>query len=136
MVHLIVFKKQIGQVMSGSHAAKNISDDIIIWEKQTVIMINIFYKVLQQIRDSGLKLNPIKCVFVSIKLDLEAMYYPKMVFYQVPIKLPQFKTYKLQHQSRMSQILFKYNQFLPLFYPKLFSSHCVIKKPNIKGYCI
>ena len=41
MVHLTVSKKQIGQVICGSHAAKNISDDIIIWEKQTVIMINI-----------------------------------------------------------------------------------------------
>ena len=29
MVHLTVSKKQIGQVIYGSHAAKNISDDII-----------------------------------------------------------------------------------------------------------
>ena len=62
------FQKQIEQVISGIPNAKNISDDILIWGKAQEDHDSTLSNILKRIKDSGLKVNPSKCVFSVNKI--------------------------------------------------------------------
>ena len=62
------FQKQIEQVISGIPKAKNISDDILIWGKAQEDHDSTLSNILKRIKDSGLKVNPSKCVFSVNKI--------------------------------------------------------------------
>ena len=62
------FQKQIEQVISGIPNPKNVSDDILIWGKAQEDHDSTLSNILKRIKDSGLKVNPSKCVFSVNKI--------------------------------------------------------------------
>ena len=58
-----IFQKKIEQVIAGCDGSKNISDDILIWGSTQEEHDKNLCKVLTSLKNSGLKVNPDKCIF-------------------------------------------------------------------------
>ena len=58
-----IFQKAVAEIIIGIENAANMQDDIIIWGSSQKEHDEVLIKVLDRIRESGLKLNKGKCVF-------------------------------------------------------------------------
>ncbi|CAB4033003.1 retrotransposon-like family member retr-1 [Paramuricea clavata] len=63
-----IFQLEISKIIAGCDGAANSQDDIIVWGETKEIHDQRLKKVLDKIRDSGLKLNHAKCIFGATEL--------------------------------------------------------------------
>ncbi|KAK3752456.1 hypothetical protein QZH41_007498 [Actinostola sp. cb2023] len=64
-----IFQKAIEEAVQGIEGARNISDDIIVFDKQQDDHDNALRAVLQRMRDNNLTANPDKCLFSQSSID-------------------------------------------------------------------
>ena len=63
-----IFQLEISKIIAGCDGAANSQDDIIVWGETKEIHDERLKKVLDKIRDNGLKLNHAKCIFGATEL--------------------------------------------------------------------
>ncbi|CAB4018481.1 Hypothetical predicted protein [Paramuricea clavata] len=63
-----IFQLEISKIIAGCDGAANSQDDIIVWGETKEIHDQRLKKILDKIRDSGLKLNHAKCIFGATEL--------------------------------------------------------------------